>query len=176
MTEKSKEQQRGQLLRWICSLPKNMVITHGIDNMTEFLLHHLSQQNGFNFSKAAYFIDNPDFNYLKGVAGYHTQQAYKKDHWQTPDLFTEHMKNAPFNQKVRGIEQPTIHAQNKQQTEVTKELNKELSLEAPHSRAWPLKYGNHGILLFELSDDSNADLVEEHLDDSLHLFGFCPVF
>ena len=164
-----------EVLVCVTSLPQNLIKLHGQENMPEFLLHNLCQKSCFNLSKAAYFVDNPDFNHLKGVAGFHHPESYEKNHWQDPATFTKHMREAPFNQQVREVLLDSIKKNNHSEEEVVGELSKALGFEDLHYLSWPTKYNNHGLLLFE-SDQKEHDLIEEHLHSGLHLLGFCPVF
>ncbi len=177
MKKKSQEQRRNDMLRCICSLPRQMTRIHGVDNLTEFLLHHLAAPDCFNFSKAAYFVDNPDFNLFKGVAGFHRLEAFEyEDHWGNADKFTGHMKDASFNRKVRSVGKKSEQSKTDSKDELVALLAQELELEKPSHQAWKMRYDNHGLLVFELADEEDKELVEESLADSLYLFGFCPVF
>ena len=46
--------------------------------MSEFVLHDICNPNCFNLQKAAFLVDNPDFDCLKGVAGFSADEAYQK--------------------------------------------------------------------------------------------------
>lgn len=177
MKKKNQEQRREQVLRCICSLPRLMTLIHGVDNMTEFLLHHLADSACFNFSRAAYLVDNPDFDMLKGVAGFHRLEAYQdQDHWNKPEHFSKHMKDASFNRKVRAVGQKSHKREERAPEDLVSALAKEFELEQPLHKIWKMKYDNHGVLIFELKDQEDRELVEEHLEESLYLFGFSPVF
>ena len=177
MKREKREQRKSELLGCVYTLPKSMVKIHGAENMSEFLLHHLSDVHCFNFHKAAYFVDNPDFNHLKGVVGFQSESAYQeKNPWNSPDQFTHHMKQSDFNQKVRTIARESTKRNNQSDQEIVNELSKVLDLHNPIHRCWPMKYDNHGLLVFELADQNEQELVEEMLNESLYLFAFCPVF
>ncbi len=172
-TEKNKRVY--EVLIAVTGIPKNLVKMNGIDNLTEFVLHNLCQQNCFNLSKAAFFIDNPDFDHLQGVAGFHQGESYRANHnhWEEPDQFSHHMKEAPFNNKVRNVCRCSIKRNKQSEREVVQQLSEELEFSNPVYMIWPVKYENHGLLLFEKVEQ---DGTEEHLEEALHLFGFCPVF
>ena len=164
-----------EVLTCVTGLPKNIIQLHGLENMPEFLLHTMCQKTCFNLQKAAYFVDNPDFNFFKGVAGYYHPESYQQDHWNDPEIFTHHMKNAPFNKKVRDIQHESIKKNNQSEQQLVDHLSKELHFSAPHYLSWPVKYNNFGLLLFDSSDE-DQESIEEHLHAGLHLLGFCPVF
>ncbi len=170
-----KDQKRVQeVLLCVTSLPEQLIKFHGQENMLEFLLHSMSQKSCFNFSKAAYFIDNPDFNHLKGIAGFHHPESYEQNHWHDPETFSEHMKRAPFNNQVREVMRESIKKNNHTEKEVVEALSQELAFNNSHYLSWPVKYNNHGLLLFE--SEGEHDTVKEEMQSGLHLLGFCPVY
>lgn len=65
-----------QVLVCLSCLPHKMLSVHGLSNATEFVLHELCQSSCFNLKKAAYFVDNPDFDRLQGVAGFNKEEEY----------------------------------------------------------------------------------------------------
>lgn len=165
---------KDNLLKCLASLPKKMLSMHGIDNLSEFVLHDLCNKNCFDFQKAAYFIDNPDFDYLKGIAGFNSEKNF--DHetsWENPKSFSDHMKQCNFNQKVRSMEMPSIKRSNKLEEELVEEICIKLGFDNSSYYCWNLKHDNHGVFIFEKPEDYN--LVEEELLHALCLFGFCPV-
>lgn len=170
-------QRKEKLLKCLCSIPKKMITLNGVENMTEFLLHHLSQPECFNLIRAALFVDNPDFNHLKGIAGIERHAAYQNnDHWDNPKDFSAHMEDTVFNKKVRSIDQTSSCRNNQEREKVIDSLAHELSLRDPLFYSWPLKHDNHGLILFEINDPEEKSLIEEVMEEAVHLFGFCPVF
>ena len=61
----------------ILKIPKKLLSAQHVDNVAEFVLHERSHENCFNLRRAAYFVDNPDFNCLKGIAGFCRKEAYE---------------------------------------------------------------------------------------------------
>ncbi len=175
MEDKEKNEQK--LLQCLITIPKNMMSIHGVDNIAEFLLHSLCTSGCLNFSKAAFFIDNPDFDQIKGVTGFVHHEAFKSgyEHWHDPENFTKHMGASFFNQKVRSILKRSAKKSVKLRSELLDELGKELAFSKPLHASWPLKYENEGILLFELNASSDP-LPQEHIENMLHFFAFCPAF
>lgn len=176
MVKKTKEQRHNELLQCICAVPRNMTRIHGVENMTEFLLHHLAGSHCFNFSKAAYLVDNPDFDQCKGVVGFDKQHAFNTDHWKSPEQFSEHMRQGAFNKKVRSMAKKSHKRSKKDDKQLVNLLVEELELTNPGYHSWKMKYDNHGILLFEFNEPEDQELVDQALQDSLYLFGFCPIF
>ena len=164
-----------QALLCIAQLPKYMIQYTDRYNIAEFLLHSLSGQNCFNLSKAAYFIDNPDFNHLQGIVGYHELESYKNNHWENPDLFAQHMQEKNFNKIVRAMSLPSIQRNQKQHKDVGEELAYTLEINQPQILTWPLKHQNYGLLIFESPASSLDNEFHEQLELGAHLLGFCPV-
>lgn len=165
-----------QILKSITYLPQKILSLHGTDNVTEFVLHTLCNEECFNLSKAAYLIDNFDFNCLKGVAGFAKDEEYgsAESVWDNPKNFTEHMGSCKFNQQVRGINRPSSK-RNVAIERTVEDIASHLEMDNPSYYTWTLKYDNHGILLFEHKSPELQGLDEEILR-GLSLLGFCPVF
>lgn len=157
-------------------LPRKILGLHGRDNVIEFVLHELSKQECFDLEKAAYVIDNPDFNCLKGVAGFCRPEAYqsKSDIWEDPDNFSEHMKKAAFNKKIRSFQQESYLKRGEKPEQIIEQICHELGFEKPSFYAWNMKHDNQGILLYEKHEPVECDC--DYLLDGLCLIGFCPVY
>lgn len=170
--QKSKEQE---LLCTLGSLPRNMMKHHGTTNLMEFVLHGICQE-GFGITKAAYFVNNPDFDFLKGMAGYYHPESYsaKNTMWDEKESFTSCMLTSDFNQKVRQLHGKSFEKGNQSEIETIKKLSSILEFTTPCYHTWDVKYDNHGLFMFEVPE--NRAHVDDHLYDFLHLLGFCPVF
>lgn len=176
MNEAERQKKENELLKCMCDLPKRLIDHHGKLNLTEFLLHSLCTKCCFNFSKAAFFVDNPDFDHLKGVAGFFVHESYPDgEHWNSPDNFSSHMETSPFNQKVRAVLEKSPKRGGKPHDSIVRSLAEDLEMESPLHRVWNVKHGNHGLLVFEANEDDRA-FIDGHLEKALYLFGFCPVF
>ena len=71
-------------------LPRKMLQLHGLDNITDFVLHELCSKDCFNIPKAAYFVENPAFNCFKGVVGVSgTELQDVGDIWTNPEMFLQ---------------------------------------------------------------------------------------
>ena len=165
-----------QVLMYLSTLPKKMVSLHGHENMTEFVLHDLCDEHCFNLNKAAYFIDNPDFDCLKGIAGFARDEAMKSCNiWQCPSEFSGHMQQSPFNQKVRGLVRNSIKHSSHEPKEIVETIADYLKLEHPSFCLWDMKHDNTGILIFDKACQEES-IHEEYLQNGLSLLSFCPVF
>ena len=153
-----------------------MLLLHGRDNVIEFVLHELCHEQCFNLEKAAYVVDNPDFNCLKGVAGFARSEAYEKeaDVWKNPDAFSAHMQSSPFNQKVRSFEKESLCKKGASDDAIVSEVAQNLGLDHPSYYAWDMKHDNRGVLVYQKCDQEECDC--NYLLDGLCMLGFCPVF
>lgn len=162
------------ILRQLNRLPKKILLIHGYENVPEFILYDLCQEHCFNLRKAAYLVDNPDFNYCKGVAGFSRNECCVADDiWQNPETFSRHMKKCKFHQQIRLFERPSIGGSVSQMIE---SLPDNLGFKQPAGMIWNMKHDNHGILIYETEQQDELHDIQDHLDHSVYLFGFCPVY
>lgn len=163
------------VLCFLNQLPKKMLSLHGTDNVTDFVLHDLCNKQCFNLNKAAYFVDNPDFDCLKGVSGFCAQESFAQPtYWESPEIFTSHVKNSQFNQKVRSILQPSMKRSGVSDQKVIENLSQELNMQSPLYCAWDMKHDNHGIFIYEPATDM-CEIPQEMLSNGVCLLSFCPI-
>lgn len=176
MKQKDMSPRYQQLLECFTYLPQRMLSLHELDNITEFVLHALCEEECLNFSKAAYFVDNPDFDCFKGIAGFDKSNEFDSNtcKWQNPECFSNHMSNCKYNQKVRGINKPSPKKGNKAKQQIAQDLSDELLISDPLVYVWSVKHNNHGVLVFERLD--NEPLDDDKVLQGLCLLGFCPIF
>ena len=162
------------LLSYIAHVPQKMLMLYDHDIIAELVLYDLSRKHCFNFGKAAYFVDNPDFNCLKGIAGVETGSfcEHITDVWDEAEKCAHFLHKCPFNNKVRTILKTSLHNNASERDLCLKNLGVELGFSHPSSCTWPLKHGNHGILIFERD---GADECDQHLLTGLSLLGFCHI-
>lgn len=164
------------LLKTISSIPRKIVTLSGSENVSEFVLHELCNKNCFNLKKAAYFIDNPDFNCLKGVAGFCSLELDGTQiNWSSPEQFSNSMKNSQFNTTVRSVLKDSYHKREGMRKPVLDDIVQGLGFSEHAVCTWPLKHDNSGLLVYEKSE-KNDPFVDDHLVDALFLLSFCPVF
>lgn len=170
-------ERENRLLNHLNHLPRKMLMLHGADNVTEFVLHELCSCEGFNLERAAYFVDNPDFDCLKGVVGFSSQEAYHDSGaiWENPREFSLHMQKAPFNQKVRSLQRESMRRSGESDEHIVNAIASELGLDNPSYYSWDMKHDNHGILIFQPMN-KEVDYNDKHLLNGLSLLSFCPVF
>ena len=171
------ETKETKLLKHLGNLRKMMVNNHDLDNLSEFVLHDLCTQSSFNLNKAAYFINNPDFRCLQGISGYHDKDFNSTlgDPWNNQKLFISHMKNSPFNQKVRKNSTKNFEKGKPSELYMAQKLADELEINNPSYLTWDLKHANNGLFIYE-APKIEEPYVKNHLFDSLYHLSFCPVF
>jgi len=170
--------RQNKVLDCLSHLPKRILSLHGRDNITEFVLHDLSHEQCFNLRKAAFFVNNPDFNCLKGVAGVAQRdipQGLWNNIWEQKEMFSTYMRNAPFNRKVRGFAQCSLEKRQAPSSETIEVISRRLGIEKPSFYSLDMKHDNHGLLVFEKSNDQDY-LDERCFLNGVSLLGFCPVF
>lgn len=167
--------RHGNVLTALSHLPKKIVSIHGQDNVSEFVLHDLCDTNCFGIQKAAYFVDNPDFDCFRGVTGYNHANRYPGDiYWQQCDDFSCHMQDCAFNKDVRSVTR-TSHKRNNIATEaVVDELAHQLAFTNPQFYTWPMKHANSGLFMYETYEGMSE--LDDHMKNGLHLLSFCPIF
>lgn len=130
-------------------LPHKIQRHHDIDDLAHLLLHDLGHDDHFGLNRAIYLVDNPEFNCLKGVAGFHKGECalHQEDVWENPDSFANDMKDAQFHQTMKEFSQEASVRHCAPEDLV--KLGTRLGLKNPSFFTWNMRHGNHGILLFE---------------------------
>jgi len=169
-----REQHYSALLR-LATLPERMVQRHECENLAELILHELVDPSCHLFEKAAFFVDNPDFDCCKGITGLARADRLQSDIMQTDHgTFSEHMRHNAFNKAVRNV---TCHSGLKKGTpwpQRADELGKKISLQGHSWYVFPVKYGNTGVLLYQPHE--HTEDMQEWLAMGAALLALCPVF
>jgi hypothetical protein len=178
MEQKDLVIRQHQLLYRLSKLPEKIVSAHEIDNLAEFVLYELCHPECLNLGKAAFFVDNPDFDCLRGVVGI-APEDHGFDHqnvWETHDLFTQSMRGSAFNAAVRSVACPSLA---KSGMSLDQEVARIVQMLPFQQHAWcsfNTKHGNRGILIFEQLPNDDAKLTEDYLVSGAALLAFCPIF
>jgi len=169
--------RKHDILAQLSCIPRKILSIHGRDDIAEFVLRELCHKNCFNFEKAAYFVDNPDFDCLKGIAGYRDEETPTvcDEMWVHPDKFTACLRKAPFNQNVRKTQKCSVHKAKEDNNKLIDRIARDLGMNVASSCTVDTKHGNHGILIFE-KKDPNDTVPDEYLPDGVSLLGFCPIY
>lgn len=169
--------RHAQIVDNLRRLPRKMLQLHGRDNMTEFVLHELCSKDCFNIPKAAYFIDNPSFNCLRGIVGVAGNELQGFENiWANPDAFIEKVAQSDFNKKVRSFNYESRKNRGHSHDAMAETIAKELDLPDYTYYAWDLKHDNHGFLVCEKGEQIDEHPQEDLIVDGLHLLNFCPVY
>ncbi len=165
-----------QLLGCLSSLPKKIMSIRGTHNVPEFILHDLCSESCFNIIRAAYFVDNPDFDCFKGVAGFCRQEIHNvlDSLWDDPPKFSKFMKDSPFNRQVRALCLPSCKAHAQEPPELVSRLAQQLGFQHPAWCNWDLKHYNQGLIIYEKANLTDLDF-DEHFMNTLYLLGFCAI-
>lgn len=174
MDHKKNLQHQERVLKALHMLPRKMLSLHERDNVTEFVLSELCGKNCFNLQKAAFFVNNPDFNCCKGIAGYVAERDFKKTSWEHPEDFSKHMQCCEFNAKVRNQDASSFIKEHSSEQELANVLAKNLGFVNPSYCSWDMKNANHGLLIFEKPEEPIEK--DETFVNGLCLLGFCPIF
>jgi len=164
------------MLKELSALPRKMVSIHGADKVADFVLHELCQPGCFNLAKAAYFVDNPDFDCFKGISGL-MRTELKDDHvisWDNPESFLSYTFDLPFNKKIRAINKPSYKKQLMRDQDMADVLASDLGFGDHAFCSWDMKHDNHGLFIYEKANLIDYP-IEEHLIDALSLLSFCPI-
>jgi len=164
------------LLEHLSSLPRKIIAIHELDNLSEFILHDICSESCFNLDKAAYFVDNPDFDTCKGIAGFCSHEAYGDYNrlWDDPPSFSAFTRESPFNQRVRSLILESVVRNKLMHEDMVKRIASELGFAHPAWCSWHLKHFNDGLIVYEKADSDDA-LFDQHFLNSLYLLGFCAI-
>ena len=162
-------EQKERLPSELFSLPHKILTHHDADNLVALVLHELGHHEGFGISKASYLIDNPDFNCMRGLAGYSHQECvqHKRDPWQDPASFGADMKDAEYHQRTNSFLGKSITTDDGKaiDEQILQDLAGALGMQNPSYFTWRMRHGNNGVLLFE-----DHGMYIAHHRDLLHNF------
>lgn len=168
-----------RLASYLSGLLHKVLLYHDVDALSQILLHEIGHDDSFALNKATYLVDNPDFNHLLGVAGYdhHECNLHHEDMWEDPYSFAKDMKDAEYNNTVRSYLNDSLKRKdlNLNDASEVKELGKDLGIENPEFFAWNMKYGNHGILLFERKVEEDSSWRKNLLMNVAAMLSFCGI-
>ncbi|RTL06582.1 hypothetical protein EKK58_04575 [Candidatus Dependentiae bacterium] len=163
------------LLKKLSSLARNITQLSDNHNLIEFVLHELCHEDCFNLQKAAYLVDNQDFDCLHGIVGVDKTQPFLHNNiWQVPDDFSSYMNNLIFNKKVKELQCKSNKCLSEKEPVLIQQLGNQLGIECPKYHIIPLKYDNKGILLYETASDK--DIEENDFISGLSFLSLCPLF
>ncbi|MFH1461424.1 MAG: hypothetical protein ABIF12_00540 [bacterium] len=168
-----------QLASYLSGLLHQVLHYHDVGSLSQIVLHELGHDHAFSLNKATYLIDNPDFNHLLGVAGYCNNECHlhSKDLWKDPYSFVNDMKDAHYHNNIKTYLHDSLKRKdiNLESAKEIKELGKYLGLENPEFFSWKMKYGNHGLLLFDRKQEEESHWRKDLLHNVAALLSFCGI-
>jgi hypothetical protein len=146
-----------EIIDIVTKLPHKILKHHEVPGLAHIVLHDLAHESGFGLEKAAYFVDNPDFDHMVGVAGFCKNECHlhKKNVWNEPHNFKQDMEQAEFNTIIRGVFKNSFnkkHIDTHDFHEIS-DLGQAVGITNPSFFTWNMHHGNHGLLIFEPSKE-----------------------
>lgn len=142
-----------QLLMMLLDLPNKILSHHEVDGLAQLILHDVSHDRHFGFKRASYLIDNPEFDCLRGVAGFINDECkhHHEDLWLEPHNFKRDMREAVFHNQLLQMAAKSIKKGSSvgNHTEAIRNVAFDLGMINPWVYAQDLRHGNHGILIVE---------------------------
>jgi hypothetical protein len=163
------------ILHALNRLPRKIMSMKDKHNLVEFVLHELCNKHCFDITKAAYLIDNPDFDCMKGIAGFCDDECFDTDIWTAPDDFSNHMKQASFNQKVRGLQSRSCHRSDEGRTKALDSVAGNLGMQSYSICDIPMSHDNYGVFLYEQATEPD-EKEQECLLNGISLLSFCSMY
>lgn len=144
----------------LLDLPHKIICHQHIDNLAHAVLHDIARPSSFGLRKAAYLVDNPDFDCLTGVAGYSSEEytAANKanlDHiWDNPQEFLHNIGQTPFHERVKNFSACSLRLRDKSadREAAINEIARALGIQNPVVIDWDMRHENHGVLIFEQTE------------------------
>lgn len=166
-----------QLLHCLHQLPQKVMAYQEHDNVAAFVLHELCHSSQFNLEKAAYLVNNPDFDCLRGIAGFTRHDAFDEFdmHWRQPEEFSLRMKSSPFNSAVRELYAQSLKHNDVHEAASVTGLAEQLGIEQPQYISWDLRHDNHGYLVYQAPEDHDEQ-IKSYLQNGVFVLSFCPLF
>ncbi len=165
------------LFNRMLTIPHKILSHHDVSGLAPIVLHELGHIQPIGLDKAGYLVDNPDFNCLKGVAGYCSDECkhHQLDMWQHPEAFVQDMESADFHKHVATyIDQSLVHrkANGDVDDDSIHSLGTMLGMKNPSFITWKMRHGNNGILIFEGNEQSLAR-YQDFLRNFVALLSLC---
>ncbi len=161
----------------LLQLPKKILKHYHTSGLVDLVLSHLASKNCFNLKTAAYFLDNPEFNCIKGVSGYRAEEIEDIPTWEDliclPAEKLTFIHEASFNQKVKSCLSKSLFQKNEivEPESLLCFAKQNLELENPAVVSWQAKHGNHGILFYENNGDEKTSDRSSMLQFSSAILG-----
>ncbi len=166
-------------LKTLLKMPRKILDHHEVDGVAQMILHELGQQENLDFKKAFFLISSPDFNHLKGVAGFCRNESShcRQKMWDDPTNFYQEIQKTSFHAEMKSLLQNDHyhHDGALHKDEHLQDIGKTLNMQSPNVYSWNLRNGNKGILIFEEGDKKVFSTDQDILDHVTALLGLCPL-
>ncbi len=156
-------------------IPRYLLHASAYQNPAELVLGELCHKECFNVPRAAFFVDNPDFDCARGVAGYNAEDHADAQEtcWIEQDAFGFRMQCSTFNKLVRSLVPQSISREERRAYALA-ELAEQLKFEIPAVTYFQMPHENKGLLIFEKPKEDIHEL-EQLWEDACSLLAFCPL-
>jgi len=169
------------LLLRLCVLPQAINVLHHDDahgpHTVEYIFHELCGNQCFGLRKAAYLIDNPDFDMVRGVAGYacdgYVSKAASHDNDSCMKHFASHLQECDFNESVRELQHGSVSRNGQTEQEIAQQLAKLFGFSDPQVIIWEVQNDNNGVFVYE-GDEAKMQELRDWLVHGMHLLSLCP--
>lgn len=170
-------QDRLYSLQTLLKIPHKILSRHDIDNITEYVLYELCHSTCLELDQAAYFVDNPDFNQFKGIAGVsrkeHPAESYSI--WDDSEKFCTLMRDSALNTKVKNISIQSQKNSKKTEPEFISDIAKQLEFKTHNFHVLNIKHGNRGFFMYQPTKSHSKEL-SDLISNAVCFLGFCPLF
>lgn len=161
-----------RLMNLFYQIPHKILQHHQVEGVAQLVLAEVAQHLGFK--RASYFIDNPDFGCLKGVAGFCQKESDEGDVWQDPQRSLQSINQAAFHSSIKKfIDENVARIQGSCPIDELQKLGHVLGISQPHVHTWHMRHGNMGVLIYEKSEQATD--AQEVLERATALLGLCPI-
>jgi len=165
-----------EFVRTLLKMPRKILENHDKDGLAQMVLHELGQQKNLDLKRAFFLISSPDFNCLRGVAGFCRDESShcSQKMWENPTNFYDTIQSTTFHADMKSFllnedyhQDGALHKE-----EHLEDIGKALGIQNPSIYTWNLRHGNKGVLVFEEGDKKHNQDVFEHVTA---LLGLCPL-
>ena len=164
--------QKNSILQIAANIPYKMLEWYKhdcTDNIAKLVLYEVCSKSCFNFKKAAFFVNNPDFQWCRGIIGYEADG--NKPVLDTESAIIDFFEKSPFHATTCSLAESSYMQNN---DAYVKKIAKILHMQEPYFCTLPLKHGNDGLFIYEFFSSVNDD-YKEIVQHIIALMGFCPL-
>lgn len=170
-------QDRVYALQSLLAIPHKILSRHDIENIAEYVLYELCHNDCLELNRAAYFVDNPDFNQFKGIAGISRDEHQAENYciWNDSEKFCRLMQNSPFNGKVKNITVQSQKRSKQTESEFIDIIAKQLDVKNHEFHVLDIRHGNRGFFMYQPVKNHSKEM-QSLIADAVSFLAFCPLF